>query len=260
MKDCCAATCSGPFCGAGILTEAFGVTVNNPGDGFRDCKDPSMVPITIHVQDFVSSVEPRVIFSQLENQYCWKSFDADFRKNLTSWFGDLEEIRPNFIEFVTWMNENDPRGYPWSKEELSFLLSDPIAPLLSLYCDQKNVISIRMDKSMEDNSETVIVEDGAECTLEIENTTNWDESIWYFNYTIYYDSDLHGLIDEAIRIKIDDGSSFEEGPKQFIPKLSGSIPSGIGFLYELKSLSLGKHLFPVLLFHFETKQICIMVS
>ena len=76
--------------------------MNISGDGFPDCKDPSMIPITIHVQDFVSSFEPQFIFSQ------WDDYDADFRKNLTSQFGDLEGIRENFNEFLTWLNENNP--------------------------------------------------------------------------------------------------------------------------------------------------------
>ena len=80
------------------------------------------------------------------------------------------------------MKENDPSGYVWSEAEFSSIFSDPITTVLSLYCDQKNVLSIDMDKSMEDNSETVMIKDGAERTLEIENTTDWRESIWYFNY------------------------------------------------------------------------------
>ena len=203
MKDCCAATCSQPFCGAGNLNKAFGVTLNASGVvGFPDCIDPSMVPITIHVQNFVNSYEPQFALTD-DNGY-----DADFRNNLTSKFGDLEGIRGNFNDFITWMNNNDPNGDPWSKEELSSILSDSISPSLSLYCDQKNVISISMDNFMENNSETVMVEDGAECTLEIENTTDARKSLWYINYTIYHD--------EAMQVKIEEGFSFEEGTKQFI--------------------------------------------
>ena len=147
---------------AGNLTEAFGVAVNISGDGFPDCKDPSMVPITIHVHNFVSSVELQFLLSQMESY----GYDSNFRENLTSKFGDLEGICEDINEFVTWLNENDPNFYAtWNKEELSYILSDPITPLLSLYCDQKNVIFIVIDKSMEGNSETVMVEDGAECTL-----------------------------------------------------------------------------------------------
>ena len=174
MKDCCAATCSQPFCGAGNSTKAFGLTLNASGVvGFPDCIDPSMVPITIHVQNFVSSFEPQFLFTDDEG------FDADFRKNLTSEFGDLEGIRGNFNEFITWMNEFESDGYTWNKNDSTYILSDPIHPSLILYCDQKTVLSIIMDKFMEDNSETVMVEDGAECTLQIENTTDWDGTNQY---------------------------------------------------------------------------------
>ena len=194
--------------------------------GFPHCKDPSMVPITIHVQDFVSSVEPQFFFSQYE------SYDADFRKNLTSKFGDLEGIRGNFNEFITWMNEFESDGYTWSKNDLSYILSDPITPLLlSLYCDQKNVISILMDKSMEDNSEIVMVEDGAECTLKIENTTDWKKSIWYFNYTIYHD--------KAMQVKIDEGFSFEEGTKQFMRIQDCFLDTIFGYGYDFQNINYG---------------------
>ena len=165
MKDCCAATCSRPFCGVGNSTEAFGVTLNASGVvGFPDCIDPSMVPITIHLQNFLSSSEPQCLFLD---------WDDDFRKSLTSKFGDLEGIRRNFNEFITLIYEIDSDDYDaYSdkefsslKNDLSYIFSDPITPLLSLYCDQKNVISFLMDKSMENYSETVMVEDGAECTL-----------------------------------------------------------------------------------------------
>ena len=111
--------------------------MNTSGDGFPDCKDPSMVPITIHVQNFVSSDESQFFLSQMESY----GYDANFRENLTSKFGDLKGIREDINEFVTWMNENDPNFFAtWNKDELSYLLSDPITLLLSLFCDQKNVI------------------------------------------------------------------------------------------------------------------------
>ena len=69
-----------------ISGENFGVAVNILGDGFPDCIDPSMVPITIHVQNFVSSVGLKFFLSQL-TEY---GYDADFRENLTSKFGDLK--------------------------------------------------------------------------------------------------------------------------------------------------------------------------
>ena len=228
MKDCCAATCSHPSCGTENFPKAFGVTLSLDTSGvvgFSDCIDPSMVPITIHVQNFVSSAEPQFFLS------AWEEFgyDADFRRNLAAKFGDLEGIRSNFNEFMTWMNENDPDGYTWSNDDLSYLLSDPITPLLSLYCDQKVVISIVMDESMEDNFEIVMVEDGAECVLEIENTTRWDESIWYLNYTIYHD--------QAMQVTIDEGFSFEDGTKELIRIRDCFLETIFGYGYDFQSIN-----------------------
>ena len=208
MKDCCAATCSRPFCGAGNVTEAFGVAINASGVvGFPDCIDPSMVPITIHLQNFLSSSEPQFLFTD-------DGYDADFREDFRSKFGDLEGIRSNSEDFLTWLIENGEGDYFYVSEETVFeeafpsMLSDPISPLLSLYCDQKSVLSIIVDKSMEGHFETVMVEDGAECTFEIKNNERGNEPIWFFNYSIYHD--------EAMQVKIDEGLSFEEGTKQFM--------------------------------------------
>ena len=172
-----------------------------------------MVPITIHVQNLLSSSEPQYIHLH----FIWFDFrghifDNDkFREDLVQSFGDLEEIRENFNDFVTWMNNNAPSGFnDYTSDNLSYIFSDPISPSLSLYCDQKNVLSISMDKFMEDNYETVMVEDGAECTLEIEKATRLAdarEPLWYINYTIYHD--------EAMKVNIDEGFSYEDGTKQF---------------------------------------------
>ena len=206
MKDCCAATCSQPFCGAGNLNKAFGVTLNASGVvGFPDCIDPSMVPITIHLQNIVRSSEPQYI-SLFRLSYT----DDDQREDLVQSFGNFEGIRANFDEFVNWVNEKSSSDSN-TPETLSHVISDPILPSMSLYCDQKNVISINIDKSMEDQYEVVMVEDGAKCTLDIENITTdatyIEEPIWYINYTIYHD--------EAMHVKIGEGFSIEEGVKQF---------------------------------------------
>eukprot|EP00536_Pseudo-nitzschia_multiseries_P007674 jgi/Psemu1/18472/gm1.18472_g len=47
--DCCSFTCSDPVCGIDALEGAFGVS-NTTGNGFPNCTDPSMVPITIHLE------------------------------------------------------------------------------------------------------------------------------------------------------------------------------------------------------------------
>eukprot|EP00536_Pseudo-nitzschia_multiseries_P012630 jgi/Psemu1/209266/e_gw1.493.44.1 len=51
--DCCSFTCSDPVCGIGAVKGAFGVSIT--GNGFPNCTDPSMVPITIHLGNFTES-------------------------------------------------------------------------------------------------------------------------------------------------------------------------------------------------------------
>eukprot|EP00536_Pseudo-nitzschia_multiseries_P014994 jgi/Psemu1/216542/e_gw1.800.32.1 len=52
--DCCSFTCSDPVCGIDAVKGAFGVS-NSTGNGFPNCTDPSMVPITIHLGNFTES-------------------------------------------------------------------------------------------------------------------------------------------------------------------------------------------------------------
>ena len=56
--DCCAATCTGETCGTGGYTGIFGdMTVS--GNGYPHCKNPQMMPITIYLNDIVSSRDPQ---------------------------------------------------------------------------------------------------------------------------------------------------------------------------------------------------------
>ena len=50
--DCCAATCNQPSCGMEGLTSVFG-NANITGDGYSDCRDPSMVSMTIRLDDIL---------------------------------------------------------------------------------------------------------------------------------------------------------------------------------------------------------------
>jgi hypothetical protein len=62
VGDCCGSTCSGSNCGIGSLKNAFGATENiTSGDGFQNCKDPAMVPITIRIDNISSSLEPKFL-------------------------------------------------------------------------------------------------------------------------------------------------------------------------------------------------------
>ncbi|VEU41669.1 unnamed protein product [Pseudo-nitzschia multistriata] len=52
--DCCSATCSHFDCGIGAIKKGFGME-NAIGDGFPQCSDPNMVPLTIRIGNFSSS-------------------------------------------------------------------------------------------------------------------------------------------------------------------------------------------------------------
>ncbi|OEU06031.1 L domain-like protein [Fragilariopsis cylindrus CCMP1102] len=124
--DCCAATCSGSNCGVGSLKNAFGATNKIAfGDGFPNCVDPDMVPITIRLDNIIRSS------------------------------GRVEQ--------------------------------EPVKSLLFIDCDGSNVLNIYVDKSMENQTETIMVNDGADCTMTIRNDSSYYSPIWYADYTI-----LHG--------------------------------------------------------------------
>ena len=48
--DCCAATCNDLICGVGTMKEVFDTDVIS-GDGYPNCRNPDMVPITILLND-----------------------------------------------------------------------------------------------------------------------------------------------------------------------------------------------------------------
>ena len=123
--DCCSSTCTGLSCGIEALGNAFG-SVNTFGDGFPDCKDPSMVPVTIRLSNFSSSRDPELLNLSDDN------------------LRFIDDHVPNFWKF------------------------DPVDILLLLTCDGKRVLKIYVDKTMTNKTETVMVKDGADCTMMIE--------------------------------------------------------------------------------------------
>jgi len=145
--DCCSSTCTGANCGAGVLKYAFGTPIEY-GDGFPDCLDPDMKPITIKIEGIVDS------------------FTYD------------EEQEPN-----------DNTGENVAISRSSMTSSSVIEPIMILDCDDKNVLTVHVNKNMEGQMETVLVEDGANCTMRINNSTSSslfnENPIWYVNYTIY---------------------------------------------------------------------------
>ena len=55
--DCCGSTCNGLNCGRGTLIEAFNTNVTS-GNGFQNCDDPAMVPITIYINNVYALPPP----------------------------------------------------------------------------------------------------------------------------------------------------------------------------------------------------------
>jgi hypothetical protein len=193
--DCCAATCSGSNCGIGSLKNAFGTT-NKTGDGFPDCLVPGMVPITIRLDNILNSFEPQFL---KEND-----IPVGFSKNST-----IDEILEN------------PDA---SQRYKDFFAKEPVQPFLLINCDKRNVLNINVDKSMENHTETIMVNDGADCTITIKNTTSGNvDPIWFVNYTIFY-GDRASLGSEQIVVAQsftaeDRSSTFKMIPNCYFDKL-----------------------------------------
>ena len=165
VGDCCATTCTHPSCGIGGLTSVIG-NESISGDGFSDCQDPAIVPITIQFDSIVSS-HATDLADFLDRQ-------KDKGKNAT----ELEDL-------IAGNNKGD-------NEFQDHLNKDPVNPLLFLDCNDYKVISIYVEESMKNATETVMVKDGANCTVTVQNTTGDPnqffrmEPILHINYTIFH--------------------------------------------------------------------------
>ena len=187
--DCCSATCTQSSCGLGALTNAFG-TANITGDGFQNCEDPNMMPITIRLDNFSSSRNPSIL-------------------NISD--SDLEDYS---VECGS-----------------DFWSEDPVVPLLTVDCNGRNVLSIYIDESMRNKSETVWIEDGAHCTVTARNTSNRDSTsqyswknnpIWHVNYTVFHEENNTVEILQA-NSGIQESSNFYRIPVCYFNKLSNYL-------------------------------------
>ena len=149
--DCCASTCIGIECGFGALdhTTFFGTHVHS-GDGFPNCTDPSLVNITIKIEDVFNSTE----------------YDMELMTLTATTNGTDELFIPEYAS------------------------DDIIEPKMVLDCDNKNIFTVHIKQDMSGHMETFMVEDGASCTLRITNSTSSTQSMqqamWYVNYTVYH--------------------------------------------------------------------------
>ena len=203
--DCCAATCTKSNCGRGGLADVFGDS-DVSGDGFEDCVDPNMYPITIQLNDMTSSRDRK--FTGFQN--VWDAGNS---------------------------------GSPWGYDEGRFkdwMEVPPVNPYFAIDCDGKNVMTAYIEESMIDKSQTAMVQDGATCTVVIRNSTTdisifTDDPIWLIDYTIH-----HGETNETedANLEILTSHSYKEGsvtfqriPKCFFDKLRIHNYSNLMLIY-----------------------------
>jgi hypothetical protein len=212
--DCCAATCIGSSCGRRGLSRVFDQNIS--GTGFANCIDPQMVPITIRLNNMKSSRDPQFV------EYDYNSFCTGPKFDLCS----------------------DDDINKWRAET-------PVSAYFALDCNGKNIMTVYIDGSMVLNSATVMVEDGANCTLEIGSTTTninfaTDDPIWLVNYTLFHGSKIEAGHDEAVEILShhsleEDIVAFRRIPDCYFRKLAhhtniGSIYTHSGLLSSNKAI------------------------
>ena len=101
--------------------------------------------------------------------------------NFESVFGKLIDSGDGFRNCI----DPDPSMKPVTIFLESISMSEPESnPFLKLDCDGRNVFSIPVHQSMENNMEMVIVRDEANCTLKIEEMQDDKIFSWEINYTI----------------------------------------------------------------------------
>jgi hypothetical protein len=190
--DCCASTCTHSNCGVDALKEAFGTTLEQKGDGFPDCIDPNMWAITVSLDGI---------------------FDS-------STYGDS-------LQSLTDLESN--RIYQEQNPEWRDLV---IKPTLLLDCDGRNQLTVQVNDTMSGHNQTVKVDDGANCTIRITNTTANQPrlSIWYVNYTIYHGDSTND--EEPIVILREQSAAknvanFKRYPNCYLNKLSKYIDKKI---------------------------------
>lgn len=209
--DCCASTCTQSNCGRGA-SEIFGNT-NVLGTNFPNCTNPVMVPITIQLNSIENSRSSEFV----------KASDLQ----LSQYTVDLED--PESAEL--WRNEKPP-----------------VNPYFALDCDGNNVLTVYLDPSMASHAETVMVEDGASCSLVVRNTTsikgeisdlsNYELSpatesdivnpdpIWLVNYTIFHENRNEKIKILTQHSFISRVESFRRTPNCYLRKLEDHVDLG----------------------------------
>jgi len=153
-----------------------------------------MVQITISLENFTSDHDPASLAQRF-----------------------IPEVIETYETGMTFCGLIEFSTHAWCKN----LYSNTINPSLSLECDSKIVLLIDINPNMSNHTETVFVNDGARCTINIANRSAqggiediYDPAIWYVNLTIFQGDSLEN------GTKILDMNSGEQGISSFfrIPK------------------------------------------
>lgn len=99
----------------------------------------------------------------------------------------LNDIKSSRHEDLLYTVDNDYLN------DFLFIEEEPEKPYFALECNGAPVLTTYIDESMVNNTQTVMVEDGATCFLEVKNNTAsnepipvLDDPIWLVNYTIFH--------------------------------------------------------------------------
>lgn len=112
-----------------------------------------------------------------------------------------DQMKPITFKLNAIKNSRDNKVYPGELcydnfyiDEETWRNKEPTPTYYDLDCDGRAVMTVNIDKSMEGNSETVWVKDGADCTLFVRNSTASGDDYarcaapptWYVNSTLFH--------------------------------------------------------------------------
>ena len=119
-------------------------------------------------------------------------------------------------------------------------VEDPsiIEPIMLLDCDDKNILTSNINENMIGKTETVMVEDGANCTIRINNSTSStkgdEKPIWYVNYTIYHGNKTAVEEDPIVILQEqsvnNEYANFERIPECYFTKLSDHVDNSTMYM------------------------------
>jgi hypothetical protein len=103
------------------------------------------------------------------------------------------------VEFgISFLNCTDPDMLPITVRLDNIIVTSDVSADLSITCDEVEFLSVSINEDMENKSETIMVPDGANCTISVRNTTSNDTEL-YVDYTVFH-GDEESIIEDPIVI------------------------------------------------------------